>query len=123
MTRKQELTNIMYSGKIADILEQKEERGSSLSSTTRAIEELRDFQRSVLNGEPVLFMPLDDDDPTPTELDTLMTFRLPGSDLIHYAWVRDVVTSSSLLRGDYRIVVAAPLGVRVATEEDSTHEH
>lgn len=120
MTRKEEL---MYSGKIADILKQKEEHEGHALPITRAIEELRDYQRSVLNGEPVLFMPLDDDDPTPTELDTLMTFRLPGSDLIHYAWVRDVVTSSSILRGDYRILVAAPMGVRVATEEDSTHEH
>jgi hypothetical protein len=118
MTRKQELTNIMYSGKIADILEQKEERGSSLSSTTRAIEELRDFQRSELNGEPVLFLTLDDEDVAPTELNGMMSFRLRSSDLIHYAWVRDVVTTSSLLRGDYRIVVAAPLGVRVATEEE-----
>lgn len=123
MTRKQELMDIVYSGKIADILEQKEERGSSLPSTMRAIEELRDFQRTELNGEPVLFMPLDDGDEAPTELGEIMTFRLSGSDLLHYAWVRDVVTSSSMLRGDYRIVVVAPMGIRVVTEEDDIHEH
>lgn len=86
--------------------------------TERGIAELGKFQRTELDGEPVLFMPLESDDPEPGELGELMTFHIPGSDLIHYGRIRDVITSNSRLRGDYRVAVIAPIGVRVRGDDD-----